>query len=157
QVVPSAVTYDSTTATAALDPSAALLPNTRYTATLTSAITDVSQNAIVTTSWTFATGPGPTATFTPANGATGVSRSTAVTATFSAAITGVTGNFTLKTSSGTVVPATMTYNSATLTATLVPSATLAATTRYTATLTSNIKDFVYNALTPTSWSFTTGS
>ncbi|MCU1501179.1 MAG: glycoside hydrolase [Ilumatobacteraceae bacterium] len=160
EVVPAVVSYASTATTsiATLDPSVVLLADTRYTATLTSAIKDVSGNPITTTSWTFSTGPRPVVTtMGPASSATAVSRTTAVTATFSEAITGVTGNFSLKTAAGAAVPASITYNASTMTATLVPSTPLAANTKYTATLTSNIKDAVTNAINPTSWSFTTGS
>ncbi|MEO5898715.1 MAG: Ig-like domain-containing protein, partial [Ilumatobacteraceae bacterium] len=158
-MVTAVVSYEATanTVIASLDPVGLLQPRTHYTATLTSAIRDVSLNPIATTSWTFTTGPRPTATFTPADGATAIDRATTVTATFDEAITGTTGNFTLKTSSGTAVPTTMTYDQSTLTATLVPSAALDANTRYTAALNANIKDAVYNALDPTSWSFTTNS
>lgn len=53
------------------------------------------------------------------------------------------------------VPAGLSYNAATRTATLNPSAKLARGTRYTATLMGGIKDSAGNALVPVSWSFTT--
>jgi len=143
-------------ATATLNPSGVLLADTKYTATLTSGITDTSGNPLTTTSWTFLTGPRPTVSVSPGSGATAVSRTANVTATFSEPITGVSANFSLKTASGTAVTATVTYNSTTLTATLDPSTTLLANTQYTATLTSAIKDIAGNAINPTSWSFTTG-
>jgi YVTN family beta-propeller protein len=101
---------------------------------------------------------------TPASGATGVARATAVTARFSEALdpsTVSTSTFELRTSGGTLVPATVSYNTSTFTATLTPSATLGATTTYTATLKSGatdprIRDVAGNALAgDVSWSFTT--
>jgi hypothetical protein len=156
---PAVVSYavTATTSTATLDPTGVLLPDTKYTATLTSAITDTSGNAIPTTSWTFVTGPRPTVSVIPAVNATAVNRASNVTAMFSEAITGVSANFTLKTASGTAVPATITYDASTFTATLDPTTQLAANTSYTATLTTSIKDLVGNAINPTTWTFTTGS
>jgi hypothetical protein len=96
---------------------------------------------------------------TPAIGATGVAVGTNVTATFSEAVTGVSGTtFTLEGPGTTAVPATVTYAAGT--ATLDPSASLAADTTYTARLTSGITDTATptpNALVALSWSFTTAA
>src|SRR5207247_1491440 len=99
-------------------------PDTKYTATLTSAIKDLAGNPLAPFSWTFLTGPRATYVVTPAAGATGVPTTANVTATFSEAITGVSKYFTLKTSSGVAVPATVTYDAATRVATLHPTAPL---------------------------------
>jgi hypothetical protein len=89
-----------------------------------------------------------------------VAAGTNVTATFSAAVQGVTsGTFVLKNAAGTTIPATVTYNASTRTATLDPAASLATDTRYTATLaggTSAIRDSAGTPLASTSWSFLTG-
>jgi hypothetical protein len=52
------VTYNATTRVATLDPSGSLLRNTRYTATLTSGITDAAGNALSSApvTWSFTTG-----------------------------------------------------------------------------------------------------
>ena len=105
--------------------------------------------------------PAPTVTaVTPANGSTAVAAGTNVTATFSAAVQGVTGGtFVLKNSAGAAIPATVTYNATTRTAILDPAASLAADTRYTATLvggTSAIRGSTGTPLASVSWSFLTG-
>ncbi len=157
--VPAVVAYAVSTdaATATLDPSVVLEADTKYTATLTSAITDTTGNPIATTTWTFLTGPRPTVAVSPSNGATGVGRGAGVTASFSEAVTGVSSNFTLRTASGTAVPAMVDYQATTRVATLVPSAPLLANTQYTVSLTNAIKDIAGNAINPLTWSFTTGS
>jgi hypothetical protein len=92
---------------------------------------------------------------TPASGATAVSQTSLLTTTFSEPVTGVsTTTVTLRLGT-TVVPATVTYQAATRTATLDPRATLAADRTYTATL-SGIRDEAGNPLAVSSWSFTTG-
>jgi methionine-rich copper-binding protein CopC len=159
------VTYNATTRVATLDPTATLAGDTRYTATLTgstTAIRDAAGNPLATSSWTFTTGARPTVTTrTPASAATAVSRTGNITATFSEAVNGVSGTtVTLRTSAGTAVTAVVTYDATTRVVTLNPSATLAAGTGYTATLTGGstaIRDLVGNALTTTTWSFTTGA
>ena len=99
----------------------------------------------------------PTATTSPAAGATAVPASGNVTATFSESVQGVSGStFTLKdTTTGAAVDAGVSYDDATKVATLDPAAVLADSTQYTATLTSGIHDAANNALTPVTWTFTT--
>jgi hypothetical protein len=108
----------------------------------------------------------PTVTsVTPANGTTGVSAATAVTATFSEAINAATltstGNFVLRDPANVVVPGTVSYNASTRVGTLAPSTALAASTTYTATIlggTNGVKDLAGNALASNVvWSFTTAS
>jgi hypothetical protein len=94
---------------------------------------------------------------TPSANATGVGRTANVTATFSEAVTGVSSTtFTLKQGT-TTIAAAVTYNATTRVATLNPNPTLAANTTYTVTLTNGIRNSAGNALTPVTWSFTTGS
>jgi len=94
----------------------------------------------------------------PTGGAVGVTyEAPAVVATFNEPVTGVgPSTFVLRNKSGNVVAATVTYHAGTRRATLKPSVNLAGEATYTATLTSGIKDPSGNALTTTSWSFTTG-
>ena len=158
-------TYNATTRVATLDPTTSLAPDTKYTATLTgssTAIRDMAGNTLTSTSWTFLTGPRPVVTTrTPASGATGVSRTTNVAATFSEGVQGVsTTTVRMRSAAGTAVTATVTYNATTRIATLDPSATLAASTKYTTTLTGSstgIRDLAGDSLATTSWSFTTGA
>ncbi len=110
---------------------------------------------VVFSSATQGSTPPAVANETPVPNATGVSQSTTVTATFTKAVQAGTISFVLKDASGTVVPAAVSYNSGTNTATLTPSAQLAATTTYTATV-SGATDLSGNVMTaPFSWSFTT--
>jgi hypothetical protein len=90
----------------------------------------------------------------PAVNATGVSVAAPVTATFTKAVQASTIVFTLKDASGNAVPAAVSYNSATLTATLTPSAPLTTSVTYTASVSAT--DLSGNAMaSPTTWSFTT--
>jgi hypothetical protein len=104
----------------------------------------------------------PTVTSTtPGSGATGVSRTANVTATFSEAVKAVNGtNFTLRrTSTGVKVGAGVSYNATTRVGTLNPNPTLLANTQYTVTLTGGaaaIRDTANNPLTTVTYTFTTG-
>jgi hypothetical protein len=93
----------------------------------------------------------------PLNNATGVSRNTGVTFTFSEEMDPLTINnstFYL-TQGGTTVLGTVSYSGKT--ATFTPSNTLAAATTYIATLTTGAKSLAGNSLANISvWSFTTG-
>ena len=96
----------------------------------------------------------------PSAGATGVSQSVVVTATFSEAMDPTTLNvntFVLRNSSNVVVPANITYTAATRTATLTPNSPLAASATYTANLTTSVKDLSGNALANLTWSFSTAA
>jgi hypothetical protein len=158
--VPTTLTYDNTTFTATLTPSAALANSATYTATV-SAAKDADGNALAApVSWSFTTAaaviPAVT-TETPAPGATGVASTTTVKATFNESVVASSISFVLKDASGTVVPATVAYDNTTFTATLTPSAALAGGKTYTATV-SGVKDANGNTMTgSTSWSFTTAT
>lgn len=92
---------------------------------------------------------------TPASGAFSVSQTANLTATFSEAVTGVSGTtFQLRLGT-TLVPAVVSYNALTRVATLNPSVTLTADRVYTATL-SGIRDLAGNTMATSTWSFTTG-
>ncbi len=96
----------------------------------------------------------------PANGATNVNPGTAVTATFSEAVSDVgTATFTLRADgSGAIVSGTVSLNAAGTTATLQPSAALANSTAYTATVTTGVRDAAGNALASNyTWRFTTAA
>ena len=90
----------------------------------------------------------------PAPGATGVPFNTNATATFSKAVQPSTIVFTLKDSAGSTVPATLSYDSTTRTATLRPNANLAQKVTFTASV-SGATDNFGNVMTPVSWTFTT--
>ena len=142
-LVSGTVSYDAASRTAGLVPSAALAASTIYSATLRggpSGVKDWGGNALASdVAWSFTTSlPPPAVTATaPASGATSVSLATAVTATFDrdldpATVTAAT--FELRLPNSTVVPAVVSYNAGTRTATLVPSAPLSGSTVYSAAL-----------------------
>jgi hypothetical protein len=153
--------------TVTFTPSTALANSTTYTATLTTAISDLAGNFLASSySWSFTTEAAPppvdtippTVTSTsPANGASDIATNTIVTAVFSEDIdcSTVTGSsFTL--SGGGAI--TGIVSCAGNTATFTPTASLADGTTYTATLTSAITDLAAapNALAADySWTFTT--
>ncbi|WP_246262616.1 Ig-like domain-containing protein, partial [Arthrobacter mobilis] len=108
--ITAAVSYDATTRVATLNPSANLAANTRYTATLTggtAAIRDTPGTPLASTSWSFTTGAAPAVTArTPGSGATVVATGGNITATFSEAVTGVSGTtFVLKNPAGATITA----------------------------------------------------
>ena len=105
--------------------------------------------------------PAPTVTsVSPAAKATAVAAGTNVSATFSAAVQGVSGGtFVLRTAAGATIAASVTYNATTMTATLDPAASLAPDASYTASLVggaSAIRDTAGTPLASISWTFTTG-
>jgi hypothetical protein len=105
----------------------------------------------------FGDGTAPTITAkAPASGATGVSRLTNVTATFSEPVINVNTKTIYLRKAGTFIniAAVVTYNATTRQATLNPSVTLAASTSYTATI-YDVYDGTGNQASA-SWSFTTG-
>jgi hypothetical protein len=118
----------------------------------------------------FQTDPGPDTTppvvlsATPAPNANGVPLATTVRAAFSEAIdpASVTSStFVLRDQGGVLIPATVSYDAATRTATLATTAGLLAQTTYIATVSggvSGVKDLAGNALASDFvWSFTTGA
>ena len=170
--VAATVTYTSANTTATLTPTSSLTTSTTYTATVksgASGVKDANGNLLAADfSWSFTTGtdttPPTVTSVSPASGATLVAVTTGVNAVFSeamnaATITGAT--FQLLGPSGSLVPATVSYNSASQTATLQPSAALAFSTSYTAVVTggsNGVKDAANNPLTSNfSWSFTTAT
>ncbi len=97
----------------------------------------------------------------PLSGASGVSTSTRVTAMFNVPLSSSsvsTSTFTLTSAAGQSVPATVTYNDDTATATLRPLSPLAVSTTYTARLTTGIRsDDETPMASAYSWSFSTSS
>lgn len=157
------VQYDASTRTAVLTPAEPLSRSASYTAELTAAVrSDDGFPMLAAYRWSFTVmGPAPSvASVSPAGGAAGVDRGTAVTATFVGAMDAASLNaatFTLAPAGGPAVAASVTYDAGTRTARLVPSASLAAATQYTATITTGARAADGAPLeTPVSWSFTSG-
>jgi len=133
---------------------------------------DASLNLAYLVDFTFITAPPtdttpPTVTsFSPAAGATNVIANTNVTVTFSEAMNPATVNGStveLRNPSNTLIPATVSYDAASFTATLAPAATLSMGVTYTARVKGGstdprVKDLASNALVAdVTWTFTTGS
>jgi subtilisin family serine protease len=105
--------------------------------------------------------PAPTVTAkSPAANSTAVPQASNIAATFSTAVQGVgSGTFLLKNAAGAVVPAAVTYNATTKTATLDPASNLAVDSTFTVTLIGGaaaIRDASGTPLAATTWTFVTG-
>jgi hypothetical protein len=112
-------------------------------------------DAVMTTAGVSTTPPSVT-TQSPAPNQTGVPINSPVLAIFNTNIDPTTLTFTLTDSSGNPVPASVTYDSSTDTATLSPASTLALGTQYTASV--QASDTFGNAMPqPVTWSFTTAT
>jgi hypothetical protein len=118
-------------------------------------------NHSVTAIYATGTTPPTVTSVSPASNASNVSLTSNVLATFNEPISTTTINastFALRDASGNVLPATVTYDPASYTATLDPSAPLTYTARYTATLiggASGIKDMAGDAMAGNYvWAFT---
>jgi hypothetical protein len=146
-------------------PSANLTASTQYTATVTTAVRDVAGNAMAADfTWTFTTGvasdstPPTVSATSPANGATGVTTNSSVSATFSEAMTNSTLNLATFTvvsiPDGGVPPGTVTVNGNT--ARFTPSGALAPSTQYQATIAASATDAAGNPMgADFTWIFTT--
>jgi hypothetical protein len=164
KTVTATVSYNSTTYTATLNPSAALANATKYTCTVSGVLDTAGDpmNGPFSCSFTTATtSSAPTVIAeSPASGATGVivMLNNNVTATFNEAVQASTINFTLTDGSGHSVPATVWYSDDTNTATLTPqSSSLAASTKYTATVSGVVSTSGVAMGAAFSWSFTTAA
>ncbi|MCX6150332.1 MAG: Ig-like domain-containing protein [Ignavibacteriales bacterium] len=157
------VSYTGTTATFA--PASNLLPNTEYTATITTGAKDLAGTPLVNNYvWKFTTGAAvvitpPTVSSTdPVNAAISVPLNQKIAATFSKtmdASTISTATFTLMQGT-TPVSGFVSYSG--ITATFAPASNLLPSTIYTATITTGAKDLAGTALVNNYvWSFTTGA
>ena len=142
-------------------PSAALTVNATVTVTLTSAIKDLSNNALAgaPVTWTFTTAPDTTAPMvtnrTPAPAATMVATNTTIVVTFDEAVMGVTAA-TFTVNDGAAVAGTLASSMGGRQWTFTPSAAFANNDVVTVTLTTGIQDLAGNALAaPVTWMFTT--
>jgi hypothetical protein len=163
--VAATVSYDATTTTATLTPSAPLALGTTYTVRVATGVKAADGSALPSdVTWTFATASSPPAAPTvsatsPADGAGAVTPTANVTATFDRAMdaTTLTGqSFVLRDAGGTAVAASISYDATSRTATLKPTATLAVGKGYTAQLTTAVRSADGTPLaSAVSWSFTT--
>ncbi|MCF6508207.1 hypothetical protein E9549_12435 [Blastococcus sp. MG754426] len=167
--VAAGVSYNRTTGVATLNPypgtTDPLAAGTRYTATVSEAVTDAAGNPPATTSWSFVTsgeGPdndrtAPTVTSrSPQPDATGVARGANVLVGMSEAVARPDpASVWLEAPDGSKVPAAVNYNATTRTVIVNPDADLAAGTAHRVVLTEGVVDLAGNPLAPTSWTFTT--
>jgi hypothetical protein len=142
--VPATVAYDDTTLTATLTPSSPLAVGTSYTARLAASVASRDGSQLGTAiSWSFQTltpAPLQVSSTVPTAGATGVAATVKPRATFSRDVDPATitaSSFTLSGPSGTIA-ATVTYDSASRTATLTPAAALPTGATYTAKLAATV-------------------
>ena len=158
-------TVACTGAVATFTPTAALVVNTLYTATITTGAQSAGGAPLAANYvWIFRTLPAPTPptviATVPVNLAVAVPVNQALSATFSVAMTPATINATTFTLAGpgtTPVTGVVTYVAAGSTATFTPSAPLAYNTTYTATITTGAQNLAGTALAQNYvWTFTTG-
>jgi Ice-binding-like/Bacterial Ig-like domain len=171
-VVPGTATFVTANNTVIFSPTANLLPNTQYTATISTAAKSAAGNGLAA-NYVFGFTTGATADLTaptiistvPASAAVNVPTNQTITATFSKPMDPSTitasGTFTVAVAGvgGAAVAGTVSY--AGTTATFKPTANLAASTQFTAKITTAAKDLSGNALgagvAPDPWNFTTGT
>ncbi len=154
------VTYSGTTAF--FTPASPLASNTTYTGRVTTAVKDLTGNALqVEYVWTFSTSTtlSPVVIFTdPENNATSIPLNKTVTATFNMPMDPLTINgttFTLK-QGANAIAGTVSYSGTT--ASFTPSGPLTLNTDYTATITTGAKNTAGTAVANNYvWTFTTGS
>jgi methionine-rich copper-binding protein CopC len=160
--VPGTLAFNGTTLVT-FTPSAPLTQGANYTFSV-NAVTDLAGNAMpgpFILTFTVGDITAPTVVSTvPADLATNVSPTAAITVTFSEAMDQATVNattfFVRPTAGGSNVAGVITYNATTNTATFTPSSALAGGTAYTATVTTGAKDLAGNALAATkTWTFAT--
>ena len=171
-VVPGTATFVAASNTVIFSPTANLLPNTHFTATISTAAQSAAGNGLAANYvFGFTTGAtadltSPTITSTvPASAAMSVPTNQTITATFSKPMDPSTitaaGTFTVAVAGvgGAAVAGTVSYTGTT--ATFKPTANLAASTQFTAKITTAAKDLSGNALAagvaPNPWNFTTGT
>jgi hypothetical protein len=165
------VSYTASSRAAVFTPTAPSLPGaTALTATITTAVTDSSGNALPNDfAWTFTTGAAPDVTpptvtlSVPAAGATNTALNSQIAVTFSEDMdpsTITASSFTLTGPGGTPVTGTVSYAVGARSAIFTPTtpANLTAATVYNGTITTAAKDLSGNALVSSfQWSFTTGN
>jgi hypothetical protein len=159
--VAAGVSYDDSTRTVTLQPTARLIESTTYTVHITSGVQARDGVAAVADSWSFTTGVNLRVTGrTPAALATGMSPSAVVRAVFSRDADGsslTTSSFKLLDPDGDPVAATVSYDGAARTATLTPASALDLNTTYTVQVLGAVRAADGNALEPATWTFTTAA
>ena len=158
EVVDGIVDYDPTERIATFLPTSQLIGNSLHTVSLTAAVTDFSFNHLVPVTWTFTTGPdsvAPAVVMTsPLNTATNVPVNSLIIVVFTEPVVNVvSGSFSVTVAS-TPIPGTFS-SPGPRNFVFTPDADLPAGSLVTVTLTTGITDNSDNALTATTFSFTT--
>ena len=161
-LVPAQVTYDDAARTVRLDPDASLAEASTYTVELTTGLRANDDTPMASAvSWSFTTGLNLQVTSrTPLPLASGMSPAAVVRAVFSRAVDTATLNassFRLTDPGGQPVPAQVTYDATTRTATLRPDAPLTLLSTYTASVTAAVHAADGGAIVPSAWTFTTAA
>jgi len=163
-VIAGTISYVAGENTATFTPSAALLPNTTYVATIKTGAQSATEIGLAANYvWTFRTVPAPTPptviSTTPASNAASVPINQKILATFSEAMNSGTINettFTLTAPGGVAVTGTVTYLAAGSIATFSPNTDLTPNTTYVATITTGAQDLLAVGLANNYvWTFTT--
>jgi hypothetical protein len=167
--VPATVTYNRTTGVATLNPfpgtTDALASGTRYTVTVSDAVTDAAGNKLPKSSWAFVTsGEGPdndtikpsVTSRSPGAAATGVVTGANVLIGFSEPMAKPGSDAVyLQTLDGARVPAAVNYNATTNTVIVNPTDPLAPGTEYDVVLTAGVTDVAGNPVAAETWRITT--
>ncbi len=152
---------------ATFTPGSSLPASTLCTATISTGVQDVADNAMASAyTWSFTTGVAPDTTpptvssTNPLSNAGGVPINTLITASFSEPMDPLsitTANFSLACPVGTPVAGTVGYAVNGNVATFTPVGNLPASTICAATINTGVQDVAHNAMTSAyTWSFTTG-
>jgi hypothetical protein len=159
------VSYSTIGTTATFTPGSVLIPNTTYSATITTGVTDRSGNALASNfGWTFTTGDSadtvaPVVSSTnPVDGAPAVGIDASINASFDKAMDPSTLNpvaFSVTGPGATVVAGQVTYDVPDMIVTFTPTSPLASNTTFTAALTGAL-DLAGNPLATLVWTFNTG-
>ena len=159
------VSYSTIGTTATFTPGSVLIPNTTYSAAITTGVTDLSGNALASNfGWTFTTGDttdtvAPIVSSTnPIDGAPAVGIDASINASFDKAMDPSTLNpvtFTVTGPGATVVAGQVTYDVPDMIVTFTPTSPLASSTTFTAALTGAL-DLAGNPLATFVWTFNTG-
>jgi hypothetical protein len=162
--VPAAVSYDDSTHSATLTPNAPLISGAQYTVRVDGSVRAADGAPLVTpVSWSFTVSPAPlpplaVSSTTPANGSTGAGREAPVQIVFNRSVdpdTLNTSTVKLTTSAGATVPATISWDVSSLTASIQPSSLLAASAGYRVNLT-GVSTADGSSIQSYTFTFTTG-
>jgi fibronectin type 3 domain-containing protein len=160
--VTGSISYDATTLTATFTPTAALAPSTTYTLAVTTGVAAADGTPFSGGSFGFTTVDGPTVvSVSPSAGVASVDRSTAVNVVFSRSMAPgsiTSSTFALFAPDGSIVPAAVTYDAASLTASLKPASMLVGATTYAARIGRSATSADGTPIgTDTTWKFTTST